>query len=102
MGDVSAEVSAEVSGLRSSHLAHARLVAARRAGPVQCYAQFPNRWRDFLHAFFLNAREVAGFFQISEKAADKWWAGIGGPQGAKLAYALEQVPGARAWLFGAA
>lgn len=74
------------------------LAARRMRDPLACYAAFPERWRDFLRATFADAAEVAGFFRVSVKAAEKWWAGIGGAQGAKVAYALEEIEGAADWL----
>jgi hypothetical protein len=62
------------------------------------YAAFPDRWQAFLRAHFRNAFEVAVFFSVTPKAAEKWWEGIGGPQGSKLAYALEEIEGAAAHL----
>lgn len=62
------------------------------------YAAFPDRWRAFLHAQFRSPFEVAAFFSVTEKAAEKWWHGIGGPQGAKVTYALEEIEGAADWL----
>lgn len=74
------------------------LAARRMRDPLACYAEFPERWRDFLRATFVDAAEVAGFFRVSVKAAEKWWAGIGGAQGARVAYALEEIDGAADWL----
>lgn len=72
----------------------------RRVNPLVAYANFPERWRDFLRAFFPDAGEVAAFFRVSQKAAEKWWDGIGGAQGAKLDYALSEIEGALAWFYG--
>lgn len=86
--------------LKSDHLVNVRLLAARRANPVAQYTVFPDRWRALLHQEFLDAREVSGFFKVSEKAATKWWDGIGGPQGDKLDYALRELPRAYEFLYG--
>lgn len=78
------------------------LAGQRQCDPLAFYAEFPDRWQAFLRAHFRNAFEVAAFFSVTEKAAEKWWEGIGGPQGAKLGYALAEIPGAIAQLFGEA
>ena len=88
------------SDLRSDHLVNIRLLAARRANPLSFYCQFPDRWRDLMRAEFLDAGEVAGFFRVSQKAAEKWWHGLGGPNGDKLDYALRELPRAYAFLYG--
>ncbi len=53
----------------------------------------------FLRGHFRSHAEVAVVFGISERAAEKWWNGVGGPQGAKLAFAVEHLPGAAVVLF---
>lgn len=88
------------SDLKSDHLVNIRLLAARRANPLGFYSQFPDRWRKLLHGEFLDAAEVAGFFKVSQKAAEKWWQGLGGPHGDKLDYALRELPRAYAVLYG--
>lgn len=72
--------------------------AHRRGDPLACYAGFADRWQAFLRAHFRSAFDVAVFFAVTPKAAEKWWDGIGGPQGSKLAYALEEIEGAAAHL----
>lgn len=88
------------SDLKSDHLINIRLLAARRANPLGFYVQFPDRWRDLLRHEFLDAAEVAGFFKVSQKAAEKWWHGLGGPNGDKLDYALRELPRAYDFLYG--
>lgn len=72
--------------------------AHRQADPLAYYAGFPDRWQAFLRAHFRTAFDVAVFFSVTPKAAEKWWDGIGGPHGSKLAYALEEIEGAAAHL----
>lgn len=72
--------------------------AHRRGDPLACYAGFADRWQAFLRAHFTSAFDVAVFFSVTPKAAEKWWDGIGGPHGSKLAYALEEIKGAAAHL----
>ncbi len=66
--------------------------------PVASYRRFPELWRAFLHAHFRTPGEVARAFAVSEKAAAKWWAGIGGPSGDKVAYACRTIEGAAQFL----
>ncbi|WP_131802325.1 hypothetical protein [Yoonia tamlensis] len=49
-------------------------------------------WRAFLHAHYRNQIEVAYCYGVTEKAAEKWWLGIGGPNGAKVAIAYQTHP----------
>ena len=72
--------------------------ARRRRDPLVCYAEFPERWQAFLRAVFDHPGEVAEFFRISPKAAEKWWNCLGGAQAAKLKYALDEIDGAADWL----
>lgn len=74
------------------------LAGRRQRDPLQCYADFPDQWRAFLRAHFNSPDRVSEFFSVSVKAADKWWNGIGGAQGAKVTYALDEIEGADAWL----
>lgn len=73
--------------------------AHRQCDPLSYYAQFPERWQAFLKAHFRSPLQVAVFFEVCPKAAEKWWEGIGGPRGDKLAYALEEIDGAAEHLF---
>lgn len=61
---------------------------------VRFYADFPDRWMAFLRGHFASPIAVAFHFGVSERAAEKWWHGVGGPRGDKLAVALVTVPGA--------
>ena len=57
-------------------------------------AEFPDLWMAFLRAHFHNPVAVAFHFGVTERAAAKWWEGIGGPRGDKVVVALMTVPGA--------
>ncbi|XAI95590.1 hypothetical protein [Nostoc phage Nsp-JY21] len=59
---------------------------------------FAERWMQFLRAQFSGPVAVAYHFGVTERAAAKWWDGIGGPRGDKVALALITVPGADALL----
>lgn len=65
-------------------------------------AEFPDLWMAFLRAHFHNPVAVAYHFNVTERAAAKWWDGIGGPRGDKVAVALRTVPGAADALLRAA
>jgi hypothetical protein len=69
---------------------------------LRFYADFPDRWMAFLRAQFPHPVAVAFHFGVSERAAEKWWQGVGGPRGDKLAVALVTVPGAADVLLRAA
>ena len=67
------------------------------------YAGFNDRWAAYLRWRFVGGPiEVAAHFKISERAAQKWWQGIGGPRGDKLALALITLEGAQDQLLRAA
>ncbi len=68
---------------------------------IAFYAEFPDRWRAFLHAHFRDYRHVSAFFGVTEKAAQKWWDGIGGVNAGKMAYACATIPTAPQWLYAA-
>lgn len=57
-------------------------------------AAFPDQWMAFLHAHFASPVAVAFHFGVTERAAAKWWEGVGGPRGDKVVVALRTVPGA--------
>ena len=67
---------------------------------LRFYTDFPDRWMAFLRASFQGPVAVAAHFGVSERAAEKWWQGVGGPRGDKLALALITVPGAASVLLG--
>ena len=60
----------------------------------QFYTRFGDHWMDLLHKHFDGPVDVASHFKTTERAAAKWWAGIGGPRGDKVALALMTLPGA--------
>lgn len=64
------------------------------------YADFPDRWMAFCQAEFPGPVAVASHFDITERAAEKWLGGIGGPRGDKAVFALITVPGAARALLG--
>lgn len=93
---------AEGASLKADHLANIARAKARAAvDPNACYAEFPDRWRAWLHAHYHTSSHVAQAFSVSEKAAQKWWDGIGGVNGGKVAYAVRTQPGAAQFLFAA-
>jgi hypothetical protein len=57
---------------------------------------FADQWRDFLNAEFRGAVEIAYFFGVTEKGAEKWLRALGGPNGAKVALAFAMRPDAAA------
>lgn len=90
------------SRLKADHLANVARRKAREAiDPEACYAGFPDRWCAWLHANYRTARHVAQVFRVSERAAQKWWDGLGGVNGGKVAYAVRTQPGAAQFLFAA-
>ncbi|MFN7224453.1 MAG: hypothetical protein ACK4MS_10580 [Paracoccaceae bacterium] len=64
--------------------------------------EFPDLWMAFLRGHFANPVSVAFHFGVTERAAEKWWNGVGGPRGDKVAVALRTVPGAADALLRAA
>lgn len=74
-------------------------VEGHRCDPFEVQRKFPDRWMAFLHAHFSGPAQVGFTFGVTEKAAEKWWHGVGGPQGAKVALAYSEYPvAARAYL----
>lgn len=64
---------------------------------------FPEKWRRFLRATCRNILEVQLVFGVSEKAARKWWEGVGGCNADKVAIAVKRNPvEANVILFGSA
>lgn len=94
----------EASGvsLKADHLANiVRAKARASVDPAACYAAFPDRWRAWLHSNYRSSTHVAQAFSVSERAAQKWWDGVGGVNGGKVAYAVRTQPGAAQFLFAA-
>ena len=90
------------SELKSQHLANAAfLKALRKMDPDDCYQRFPDRWMRWLHRNFADPHKVARAFGVSDRAAQKWWDGVGGVNGGKVAYAVRTWPGAAEFLFAA-
>lgn len=69
---------------------------SRVIDPRAFQVSFADRWRDFLRAEFQGAVEVGYFFGVSEKGAEKWLRGLGGPNGSKVALAFAMRPDAAA------
>ena len=63
---------------------------------------FPDRWMEFLHAHFRDHIHVAFVFGVSERAARKWWEGIGAPRAEFALAACKHIPGAAEYLMEAA
>ena len=74
------------------------------ADPYAFARQFPDRWMAFLHAHYRDPVHVAYELGVTEKGAQKWWHGVGGPKGDLVALrAARQHPeGAVVYLFGGA
>lgn len=63
---------------------------------------FPDRWMEFLHAHFRDHVHVAFVFGVSERAARKWWEGVGAPRAEFALAACKHIPGAADFLLEAA
>lgn len=55
---------------------------------------FPERWARLLRCHFRNAVHVAFFFNVDEKTARNWLAGISGPSGHVVLATVVMFPGA--------
>jgi hypothetical protein len=75
--------------------------AAARFDPEGFARAFPAKWQAFLHAHFRNSIHVADTFGVTDRAARKWWDGVGGPNGAKVAQAHLMYPAETQMLFAA-
>lgn len=60
--------------------------------PWSIARDFPDRWRAYLRAHFRNHTQVAAAFEVTERAARKWWEGDGACNGAKVVVALRLHP----------
>ena len=63
---------------------------------------FPDRWMEFLHGHFRDPVHVAFMFGVSERAARKWWEGVGAPRAEFALAACKHIPGAAEFLMEAA
>lgn len=66
--------------------------------PRRYRALYPSKWCMFLHAHFRDALHVAFFFSVSERTGRDWWEGVTTSQGWAVAYAIETIPTAAAYL----
>ena len=76
------------------------LCSGQRFDRMRFYADFPDVWMAFLRAEFPGPVAVAQHFGVTERGAEKWWHGCGGPRGDKAVLALITVPGAAQALLG--
>jgi len=93
-----------MSGARQAPTAHEMAAQARDAArglrpmpaealqPWNMAAEFPEMWSRYIRAHFHNHYEVARAFTCSERAAKKWWDGIGSCRGDKVAMACRMHP----------
>lgn len=98
---VSSKISSAPLDAQKSEPKVERLATGQRVDPLTVAKEFPRLWMAFLHANFANPVHVAHVFGVTEKAATKWWQGIGGPNGARVALAAQLLPAATVYyLFG--
>lgn len=71
---------------------------ASNPDPRRYRALYPDLWRAFLHAHFRDAMQVGFFFSVSERTSRDWWEGVTTSQGWAVAYAVETIPTAAAYL----
>jgi hypothetical protein len=64
-------------------------------------AAFPDKWMGYLRANFDDAVHVARTFRVSERAARKWWDGVGAARGDKVLIAMRIHPEASQMLLAA-
>jgi hypothetical protein len=67
-------------------------LAGRPADPLAIMRVFPDRWMAFLRAHYRSHIEVAFVYNVSERAARKWWEGVGGARGDKVVIAAVTQP----------
>lgn len=80
------DYTAKVIGLSS------RKKSVDLSDPCEMYRLFPARWRQYLHTHYKSHLHVSKAFGVCEKAGRKWWDGVGGPRGDKVAIAMERHP----------
>ena len=68
------------------------LIALHRAAVAG--DDFPARWARFLRSHFASPLYVAAHFDITDRAARKWWEAVGGPRGEYVALAFAVWPDA--------
>ena len=76
----------------------AELMAGCGCDPKRFRARYPDRWRSFLRAHFMNPTHVQFFFDVDAKTAIHWWEGTHSPQAWALDFAVVTIPTAKAWL----
>lgn len=102
-GKGSASLGGQSSGQSSRASSPAIRPAPRPFDPWETAHEFPDRWRAYLHAHFRNHMVVSKMFNVSERAARKWWDGDGACRGDKVAMAIAMHPAdAAEMLFGIA
>lgn len=81
------------------HAAHAAAlgmaghVSARAmADPYHCQKSMPDLWSRFIRQNFADLRSVMTAFNVSERAARKWWNAEGGVNGAYVVHAMRILP----------
>jgi hypothetical protein len=79
-----------VSGFPQEH--------SRPCDPRRYRALYPDLWFAFLRAHFRDPVEVAYFFGVDAKTGKDWWEGVSRSQGWAVAYAIENIPTAAAFL----
>lgn len=65
---------------------------ARRLDPHAIHKHFPERWSAYIRANFKDLKEVQRAFDVSERAARRWWTGEGGANGGYVAIAVDIHP----------
>ena len=64
-------------------------IAPRTFQPVLMRRDFPNQWAEWCCANFHDSVHLAAAFQVSEKTARLWMAGVNAPQGWAAAAAMQ-------------
>lgn len=66
--------------------------------PRRYRALYPDLWFQFIRAHFSDAVHVAFTFGVDAKTGRDWWEGHTRSQGWAVAWAIEHIPAARAYL----
>lgn len=61
---------------------------------------FPDRWSDFLKGHFRDVRHVGFFFDVDDKTARNWWAGVTGPSASAVVAVASVHPAVIPFLMG--